>query len=221
MRLLLEADRKYQLTQRERIALALLAQSEGLAGRRTAESAHIDRERSRRRHMTQGLSPATVTLLDKAAYDNGFDVVLPLQGGWLGFASTRSPLRVWLGGAGDAGLAAALSRKNIGQALAERGPSFGGPLPEGAPLARVVADHPALHHNGLLLAPQLDAAFDRGLITVADDGTVAVSGLLGPDERRLLGLDGLLRARGLEDAHRSYLAWHRERVFRPEGGSPP
>lgn len=261
--------------------------------------------------MTQGPSPATVTLLEKAAYDNGFDVALPPQGGWLAFASTRSPLRVWLGGAGDAGLAAAFSRKNVGQALFEYGPLLEGLLPEGAPLARVVADYPALHRllrrafqlsralpdellvafqkktvalpksteaerlvvqrvgqdlfraglvdywegrcavtglavvellrashikpwadcetdaerldvfNGLLLAPQLDAAFDRGLITVADDGIVTTSGLLGPDERRLLGFDGLLRARGIEEGHRPYLAWHREKVFRPGGGNGP
>ncbi len=72
--------------------------------------------------------------------------------------------------------------------------------------------------NGLLLAPHLDAAFDRGFITVGDDGTVSCSPLLDDDARGLLGLAGSLKVRGLTDAHRAYLAWHRERVFRLEGG---
>jgi len=43
--------------------------------------------------------------------------------------------------------------------------------------------------NGLLLAPQLDAAFDCGLITVEDDGTVVVSQALPVKERGSLGLE--------------------------------
>lgn len=71
--------------------------------------------------------------------------------------------------------------------------------------------------NGLLLAPHLDAAFDSGLITVDEDGTVRVSTLLEASDRKLLGLDRPLRvrARALADGHRVYLPWHRERVFRP------
>lgn len=41
----------------------------------------------------------------------------------------------------------------------------------------------------LLLAPQLDAAFDRGFMTVEDDGRVVVSHLLSPEDRRLLWLE--------------------------------
>ena len=43
--------------------------------------------------------------------------------------------------------------------------------------------------NGLLLAPNLDAAFDRGFITVAENGEVLVSERLGDPDRRALGLD--------------------------------
>lgn len=68
-------------------------------------------------------------------------------------------------------------------------------------------------HNGILLAPHLDAAFDRGFITVADDGVIVVSEILDADARTALGLDKLLRVRGIVDAHRAYLPWHRERVF--------
>ena len=75
-------------------------------------------------------------------------------------------------------------------------------------------------YNGLLLAPHLDAAFDAGFITVMDDGAIIVSDALDSDARATLGLDRSLRVRGLADAHRTYMPWHRERVFNqgPEGG---
>jgi putative restriction endonuclease len=69
-------------------------------------------------------------------------------------------------------------------------------------------------HNGLLLAAHLDAAFDAGLVTVADDGALLVGRALDDDARALLGIDRPLRARGLVDAHRAYLAYHRAHVFR-------
>jgi predicted restriction endonuclease len=68
--------------------------------------------------------------------------------------------------------------------------------------------------NGLLLAPHLDAAFDCGFVTVADDGVVVVSGTLDGEARRVLGLNEPLRVCRLAAGHRSYLPWHRERVFR-------
>lgn len=68
--------------------------------------------------------------------------------------------------------------------------------------------------NGLLLAPHLDAAFDAGFITVADDGAVLVSPLLSAQERGSLALHTPLRIVHLAPEHRGYLAWHREREFR-------
>ena len=73
--------------------------------------------------------------------------------------------------------------------------------------------------NGLLLAPHLDAAFDRGFITVADDGAVVIASALDGDARRHMGLDHPLRVRCLADRHRRYLPWHRTRVFRAGGGA--
>jgi hypothetical protein len=69
-------------------------------------------------------------------------------------------------------------------------------------------------YNGLLLAPHLDAAFDQGFITVQDDGEVVISAALDEGARGLLGLDRPLRVRRLAEGHRSYLPWHRQRVFR-------
>ena len=71
--------------------------------------------------------------------------------------------------------------------------------------------------NGLLLAPNLDAAFDGGFITVGDEGEILVSELLGKDAQRLLGFDQVPRLRGITDEHRRYLLWHRSRVFRRLG----
>jgi hypothetical protein len=46
--------------------------------------------------VTTHLTPATITRLEKAAVDNGFDQELPRQDDWLGFASTlrTSPVGV-------------------------------------------------------------------------------------------------------------------------------
>jgi putative restriction endonuclease len=71
--------------------------------------------------------------------------------------------------------------------------------------------------NGLLLAPHLDAAFDAGFITAAEDGAVVVAEALGAADRKLLRLDGPLRVSRFEDRHRPYLLWHRERVFKHRG----
>lgn len=68
-------------------------------------------------------------------------------------------------------------------------------------------------YNGILLAPHLDAAFDRGFITVQDDGGIVVSEALDADARAVLALDEPLRVRGITDGHRAYLPWHRQRVF--------
>ena len=69
--------------------------------------------------------------------------------------------------------------------------------------------------NGLLLAPHLDALFDKGLITFSDDGRMIYSRQLEYEHRQRLGLDDrLLRNVPLSDRHLKYLAWHRSKVFR-------
>jgi len=73
--------------------------------------------------------------------------------------------------------------------------------------------------NGLLLGPHLDAAFDGGFITIAEDGSVGVSEALPSEARLILGLDQPLKIRGLHRAHERYLPWHRTQVFRT-GSSP-
>ena len=69
-------------------------------------------------------------------------------------------------------------------------------------------------HNGLLLAGHLDLAFDQGYITVAPDGVVEVSDQLDAPARTILALGSPRRISRIVPAHRPYLAWHREHVFR-------
>lgn len=68
--------------------------------------------------------------------------------------------------------------------------------------------------NGLLLVAHLDAAFDKGLMTVNDDGTVVWSMLMPAEARAALGWTPPLTVPGLTAQHRGYLAWHRGQVFR-------
>jgi predicted restriction endonuclease len=66
-------------------------------------------------------------------------------------------------------------------------------------------------HNGLLLSALWDAAFDRGLVSFADDGAVLVSPQLSEIGRRTLGIVSVPRLIGLRDQHRGNLALHRMR----------
>lgn len=70
--------------------------------------------------------------------------------------------------------------------------------------------------NGLLLAPNLDAAFDSGFIMIQEDGTVLLSDALSPEGRSILGLNRALHVNGLRRAHERYLPWHRATVFRTD-----
>jgi len=64
--------------------------------------------------------------------------------------------------------------------------------------------------NGFLLVANLDALFDRFLITFDDAGALLMSPRLSADNQTRLGLHPHMALRWLSDAHRTYLAWHRE-----------
>lgn len=66
--------------------------------------------------------------------------------------------------------------------------------------------------NGLLLSPNLDALFDKGLISFKDSGEVQVSSLLSDSARKALGCPNDAKLRLLPE-HAKYMAWHRENVF--------
>ena len=95
--------------------------------------------------MIPTLTAATATRLEKAAVDNGFDQELPGEPGWLGFASSQAPLRLWLTSLSDELFLAALSQRHIADALGDYGTALVSPLPEGANGGRTVSSIPALH----------------------------------------------------------------------------
>lgn len=251
-----------------------------------------------------GLSPVVATLLEKAAFDTGFDRELPREGAWLRYASSHTSMTLGLTALGRELFLAAFSHRNVLAALSDVGTAFSNPWPSDAVGARAVTSLDALHQlvrrafalsrtlpdellnrfetetstlprateaermvvqrvgqevfraglidywegrcaitglsvpallrashikpwsdcdtdgerldvfNGLLLAPHLDAAFDRGFITVADDGTVIVAPSLDDASRQILGLSASLRVTGLVKQHLGYLPWHREKVFK-------
>jgi len=67
--------------------------------------------------------------------------------------------------------------------------------------------------NGFLLVANLDALFDRFLISFDDAGRVLMSPVLSVEVRSRLGLQLDMALRWLSDAHRAYLVWHRERLL--------
>lgn len=72
-------------------------------------------------------------------------------------------------------------------------------------------------YNGLLLVPNLDAAFDLGLISFHDDGCVLISENLKDDEAKLLGIKRGLKLVCVFDENKPFLAAHRKlHNFPPE-----
>ncbi len=250
------------------------------------------------------LPAVTITLLEKAATDNGFDLQLGPAADWLAFGSSQTSMEVWLTFVEKSRFIAALSRPDVLDGLAGFGSTSIEVLPSAAAGALNVDDIGALHgllrrafqlsrtlpdalfhvfenetaklprtteaervviervgqhifrrglleywdgrcaitgldvpellrashikrwadcdtdaerldvFNGLLLAPHLDAVFDAGFITLAEDGAVLISDALSTDARSVLGLENRLKVRGLQGAHEGYLTWHRANAFR-------
>lgn len=71
--------------------------------------------------------------------------------------------------------------------------------------------------NGLLLAPHVDALFDGGWISFADDGALLISNMLSIAARSQLGISTNWRLRALKPEHSLYLAFHRKYEFRTGG----
>jgi len=66
-------------------------------------------------------------------------------------------------------------------------------------------------HNGILLSALWDAAFDKGLVSFTDDGTVLVSPNLSPQACQALGVSEAPKLGGLTEMHQVNLAHHRTR----------
>ena len=68
--------------------------------------------------------------------------------------------------------------------------------------------------NGLLLIPNLDSAFDNGLISFDNEGKIILSNLLGDNERGKLGIHTELSLKKIDTNHLRYLEFHRRNIFK-------
>jgi 5-methylcytosine-specific restriction protein A len=69
-------------------------------------------------------------------------------------------------------------------------------------------------YNGLLLIPNLDAAFDAGFISFDDDGRIMISNVLSNDDRDRLGINPQLCLSKVFEQHKKYLTYHRKYIFK-------
>ena len=69
-------------------------------------------------------------------------------------------------------------------------------------------------YNGLLLSPAMDACFDSGLISFDDFGNILISRQLNSKDRKVLGIAKDMRLSKIEPEHKSFLAYHRENIFK-------
>ena len=67
--------------------------------------------------------------------------------------------------------------------------------------------------NGFLLVANLDALFDRFLVSFDDAGHLLTSARLSQDDLHCLGIHPDMMLRWLASEHRHYLQWHRERFL--------
>ncbi len=67
--------------------------------------------------------------------------------------------------------------------------------------------------NGLLLTPNLDSAFDNGIISFDDEGTILINRRLSNEARIKLGINEKMSMRKVEKQHIKYLDYHRKKVF--------
>ena len=76
------------------------------------------------------LAAVTITRLEKAATDNGFDLDPEHTAGWLSFGSSQTSMRIWLTAIGESRFLAAASRSDVLDGLG--GPRHGirRPTPE-------------------------------------------------------------------------------------------
>lgn len=69
-------------------------------------------------------------------------------------------------------------------------------------------------YNGLLLSPNLDALFDKGLITFTSDGSIKISNKLTKQDMKMLGIgQEMAIKKDLTKQHIEYLDFHNQHVF--------
>jgi len=116
------------------------------------------------------LAAVTITRLEKAATDNGFDLELEQTADWLSFGSSQTSMRIWLSARGESRLLAAASRPDVLDGLRGLGTAVDDPLPSDAAGAFGVSDIEALHRL-LRRAFQLSRTLPDALLSVFEDET--------------------------------------------------
>ena len=69
--------------------------------------------------------------------------------------------------------------------------------------------------NGLMLAPNIDALFDSGLITFDTDGTIKISPKIDPGNQKRLGISPNMKLK-IRPKSKKYFEYHRNHVFQKE-----
>ncbi len=69
--------------------------------------------------------------------------------------------------------------------------------------------------NGLMLAPNIDALFDSGLITFETDGTIKIGPKIDPENQKRLGISPDMKLK-IEPESEKYFEYHRNHVFQKE-----
>ena len=69
--------------------------------------------------------------------------------------------------------------------------------------------------NGLMLAPNIDRLFDKGLITFDPDGTIKISPKIDPENQKRLGISSDMKLK-IRPKSKKYFEYHRNHVFQKE-----
>lgn len=69
--------------------------------------------------------------------------------------------------------------------------------------------------NGLMLAPNIDRLFDKGLITFDTDGTIRIHPTIDSENQKRLGISRDMKLK-IEPESEKYFEYHRNRVFQKE-----
>lgn len=69
--------------------------------------------------------------------------------------------------------------------------------------------------NGLMLAPHIDALFDKGLITFDTDGTIKIHPTIDPENQKRLGISPDMQLK-IKPESEEYFEYHRNHVFQKE-----
>lgn len=68
-------------------------------------------------------------------------------------------------------------------------------------------------YNGLLLCPNYDKLYDKGLISFDDEGNILISSELSSSDKNILNLENVNKLE-LEPEHIEFIQWHRDNIFR-------